>query len=106
MQRYGAGPDKTGTEQQLVAVEIVDAVGPRAEVVVVLARGRRVEATKGFDVKTLTAGPGGTGSLLMESGLYTPERYMTRGRFSKKRFHEECIHEYAETFPIVGGDFS
>ena len=38
--------------------------------------------------------------------IYTPERYYTRGRFSKKKFHEQCIEEYAETFPVVGGDFS
>ena len=38
--------------------------------------------------------------------IYTPERYFTRGKFSKKKFHEECIHEYAELFPVVGGDFS
>jgi uncharacterized protein YecE (DUF72 family) len=38
--------------------------------------------------------------------IYTPERYFTRGRFSQKRFEERCIDEYAETFPIVCGDFS
>ena len=38
--------------------------------------------------------------------IYTPERYITRGRFSKKRFEETCITEYAETFPLVCGDFS
>ena len=38
--------------------------------------------------------------------IYTPERYYTRGRFSQKRFEETCIQEYAETFPIVCGDFS
>src|SRR5215471_6246773 len=38
--------------------------------------------------------------------IYTAERYYTRGRFSKKKFHEQCIAEYAETFPVVGGDFS
>jgi uncharacterized protein YecE (DUF72 family) len=38
--------------------------------------------------------------------IYTPERYMTRGKFSRKRFEESCIAEYAETFPIVCGDFS
>ena len=38
--------------------------------------------------------------------IYTPERYVTRGKFSKKKFHEECIHEYAELFPVVGADFS
>ena len=32
--------------------------------------------------------------------IYTPERYYSRGRFSKKKFHEECIVEYAETFPF------
>jgi uncharacterized protein YecE (DUF72 family) len=31
---------------------------------------------------------------------------MTRGRFSQKRFNDECLSEYAETFPIVCGDFS
>jgi len=51
----------------------------------------------------------GTSSWRYEGWLgqvYTPERYFTRGRFSKKKFHEESIQEYAETFPIVGGDFS
>jgi uncharacterized protein YecE (DUF72 family) len=38
--------------------------------------------------------------------IYTPERYFTRGKFSKAKFREECIHEYAELFPVVGGDFS
>ena len=39
-------------------------------------------------------------------GVYTPERYLTRGRFSKKKFETECLAEYAETFPAVCGDFS
>src|SRR5437899_11972186 len=38
--------------------------------------------------------------------LYTPERYYSRGRFSMTKFKEDCIEEYAEIFPIVGGDFS
>jgi uncharacterized protein YecE (DUF72 family) len=38
--------------------------------------------------------------------IYSPDRYTTRGRFSKKRFESECLSEYAETFPIVCGDFS
>lgn len=38
--------------------------------------------------------------------IYTPERYLVRGRFSQKRFRETCLSEYAETFPIVCGDFS
>lgn len=38
--------------------------------------------------------------------LYTPERYYSRGRFSATKFKEECIQEYAEVFPVVGGDFS
>jgi uncharacterized protein YecE (DUF72 family) len=38
--------------------------------------------------------------------IYTPERYFSRGRFSQKRFQERCLEEYAETFPIVCGDFS
>ncbi len=38
--------------------------------------------------------------------IYTRSRYMQRGRFSEKRFEAECLREYAETFPIVCGDFS
>jgi uncharacterized protein YecE (DUF72 family) len=38
--------------------------------------------------------------------IYTRDRYLTRGRFSQKRFQDECLDEYAETFPIVCGDFS
>jgi len=38
--------------------------------------------------------------------IYTRERYQTRGRFSHKRFEAESLAEYAETFPIVCGDFS
>jgi uncharacterized protein YecE (DUF72 family) len=38
--------------------------------------------------------------------IYTRERYHSRGKFSQKRFEAECLAEYAETFPIVCGDFS
>lgn len=38
--------------------------------------------------------------------IYTRERYLSRGRFSQKKFETECLAEYAETFPIVCGDFS
>jgi uncharacterized protein YecE (DUF72 family) len=38
--------------------------------------------------------------------IYTSDRYETRGRFSHKRFESECLAEYAETFPVVCGDFS
>lgn len=38
--------------------------------------------------------------------IYTPDRYYLKGRFSQKRFEQECLAEYAETFPIVCGDFS
>lgn len=38
--------------------------------------------------------------------IYTPERYLTRGKHSTKRFEETCLAEYAEVFPIVCGDFS
>jgi uncharacterized protein YecE (DUF72 family) len=51
----------------------------------------------------------GTSSWKYEGWLgsvYTPERYVTRGRFSRKKFEADCLREYAETFPIVGGDFS
>lgn len=38
--------------------------------------------------------------------IYSRHRYLSRGRFSQKRFNDECLAEYAETFPIVCGDFS
>jgi uncharacterized protein YecE (DUF72 family) len=38
--------------------------------------------------------------------IYTRDRYLSRGKFSKKRFEAECLAEYAETFSIVCGDFS
>jgi uncharacterized protein YecE (DUF72 family) len=38
--------------------------------------------------------------------IFTPERYFTRNKFSRKKFEAECLAEYAETFPVVGGDFS
>ena len=38
--------------------------------------------------------------------IYTQERYQVRGRFSIKKFEQTCLAEYAETFPVVGGDFS
>jgi len=53
MQRYGERRHKTEAAQQLVPVEVVHSVALRAEVVVVLARGRRVEVAAGFDVNTL-----------------------------------------------------
>jgi uncharacterized protein YecE (DUF72 family) len=38
--------------------------------------------------------------------IYTRDRYLTRGRFSQKLFEQECLREYAETFPTVCGDFA
>jgi uncharacterized protein YecE (DUF72 family) len=38
--------------------------------------------------------------------IYSPERYATRGRFSRKKFEAECLEEYAATFPAVCGDFA
>lgn len=38
--------------------------------------------------------------------IYTESRYQTRGKLSQKRFAAECLSEYAEIFPAVGGDFS
>jgi uncharacterized protein YecE (DUF72 family) len=38
--------------------------------------------------------------------IYTRDRYVSGGRFSQRRFEDECLAEYAETFPIVCGDFS
>jgi uncharacterized protein YecE (DUF72 family) len=38
--------------------------------------------------------------------IYRRERYLARGKFSKKLFEQECLKEYAETFPTVCGDFA
>jgi len=38
--------------------------------------------------------------------IYRRERYLNRGRFSKRIFEAECLKEYAETFPAVCGDFA
>lgn len=38
--------------------------------------------------------------------IYTPERYLTRGKFSQKKFDETCLAEFAETFHAVCGDFA
>lgn len=38
--------------------------------------------------------------------IYSPERYASRGKFSRKRFDDSCLAEYARTFPIVCGDFA
>ena len=38
--------------------------------------------------------------------VYTPSRYETRGKFSKAKFGKGCLAEYAETFPVVCGDFA
>jgi uncharacterized protein YecE (DUF72 family) len=38
--------------------------------------------------------------------VYSRERYLSRGRFSRRVFEAECLREYAETFPAVCGDFA
>ena len=38
--------------------------------------------------------------------IYDPDNYRVRGKFSRRRFEEECLAEYAATFPIVCGDFT
>lgn len=38
--------------------------------------------------------------------IYDEARYKVRGKFSQRAFEQECLAEYAETFPLVGGDFS
>jgi len=38
--------------------------------------------------------------------IYTRERYLVRGKFSQREFAQECLREYAETFPTVCGDFA
>ena len=38
--------------------------------------------------------------------VYTRARYLVGSRFSKARFEQHCLEEYAEIFPSVCGDFS
>ncbi len=38
--------------------------------------------------------------------IYSRERYLARGKFSRRTFEQECLREYAETFPAVCGDFA
>lgn len=38
--------------------------------------------------------------------VYRRERYLSRGRFSRKLFEAECLKEYSELFPTVCGDFA
>jgi uncharacterized protein YecE (DUF72 family) len=38
--------------------------------------------------------------------IYTRSNYLSRGRFSKKLFEEECLQEYSGIFPTVCGDFA
>jgi len=38
--------------------------------------------------------------------IYSRSRYTVRGKFSKKRFDDTCLSEYATVFPAVCGDFA
>ncbi len=38
--------------------------------------------------------------------IYSPERYLSRSRFSRVKFERECLKEYAEVFRTVSGDFA
>ena len=38
--------------------------------------------------------------------IYSNDLYVTRGRFSKKKFDDECLSEYTRTFSTVCGDFA
>ena len=38
--------------------------------------------------------------------IYTGSKYETRGKFSQAKFDTTCLDEYAQTFSVVGGDFS
>jgi len=38
--------------------------------------------------------------------IYSGDRYVTRGKFSKAKFEENCLSEYTKTFPVVCGDLT
>jgi uncharacterized protein YecE (DUF72 family) len=66
-----------------------------------LARRLRALADRGVLIGTSSWKYGG-----WIDQIYTRGRYMSRGKFSQKRFEAECLAEFAETFPVVCGDFS
>jgi uncharacterized protein YecE (DUF72 family) len=75
--------------------------GPALEMKVRLAGKLKALAEEGIYI--------GTSSWKYEGWLgqvYTPERYRVRGKFSRKKFEQEALAEYGETFPAVCGDFS
>jgi uncharacterized protein YecE (DUF72 family) len=38
--------------------------------------------------------------------IYRPSNYNVRGKFSKRKFDDECLAEYSRVFPTVCGDFA
>jgi uncharacterized protein YecE (DUF72 family) len=38
--------------------------------------------------------------------IYQRDKYLVRGRFSRRKFEDDCLAAYASVFPAVGGDFS
>ena len=38
--------------------------------------------------------------------IYSESRYLTRNKFSKAKFEQDCLDEYAATFPTVCGDLT
>ena len=38
--------------------------------------------------------------------IYNADRYQTRGKLSKAKFEQDCLAEYAQTFPTVCGDLT
>lgn len=66
-----------------------------------LARRLRALAGQGIFIGTSSWKYGG-----WIDQIYTRDRYLSRGKFSQKHFEAECLKEFAETFPIVCGDFS
>jgi uncharacterized protein YecE (DUF72 family) len=38
--------------------------------------------------------------------IYSQDRCLTRGEFSNAKFEQECLPEYAEVFPTLGGDLT
>jgi uncharacterized protein YecE (DUF72 family) len=78
----------------------LDSDGPRFDRDGLAARLRRL-AAEGVYI--------GTSSWKYEGWIgqvYSCDRYLARGRFSRQRFDAECLREYAETFPVVCGDFA
>ncbi len=59
-----------------------------------------------WPIKVSTSAPARGSTTAGSGAIYSQDRYLTRGKFSKAKFEENCLTEYAQTFPTVCGDLT